>query len=105
MARGCSTQCFQGLHEGYGNVALPYRSGTVDLKCSWKAGLLSMITSIQDNPMWRTIELATSLLDADQRLTACELAAKVKTMLHIMHDILGYCRLSAHLIHYEITEV
>ena len=38
-----------------------------------------------------TVQLLSSMLDADRRWTARELAAEVhKIVLHILHDILGY---------------
>ena len=44
-----------------------------------------------------TVQLLASLLDADRRWTARELPAEVgvchKTVLHILHDILGYRKL------------
>ena len=47
-----------------------------------------------------SVQLLTSLLDADRLWTAHELAAEVgvchKTVLHILHDILGYHKLAAH---------
>ena len=56
-----------------------------------------------------TVELLTSLLDADRRWTALELAVEVgvchKTVLHILHDILNYYKLAACWIPHEISEV
>ena len=44
----------------------------------------------------KTVQLLASLLDADHLWPARELAAEVwvchKTVLHILHDILGYCK-------------
>ena len=55
------------------------------------------------------VQLLASLLDADCRWTARELGAEVgvchKTVLHILHDILGYRKLAALSISYEISEV
>ena len=55
------------------------------------------------------VQLLASLLDADDRWTACELAAEVgvchKTVPYVLHDIMGYCKLAAHWIPYEISEV
>ena len=55
------------------------------------------------------VQLLVFLLDANCCRTARELAADVevchKTMLHILHDILGYCKLTAHWIPYEISKV
>ena len=51
--------------------------------------------NVKDN----TVQLIASLLDADRRWTAGELAAAVgvchKTVLHILHDILRYRKLAA----------
>ena len=56
-----------------------------------------------------TVQLLASLLDADHRWTTRELAAEVgachKTVLHILHDILGYRKLAALWIPHEISEV
>ena len=56
-----------------------------------------------------TIQLLVSLLDADRRWTARELAAEVgvwhKIVLHILHDNLGYRKLAARWIPHEISEV
>ena len=56
-----------------------------------------------------TVKILASLLDADLRRTARELAAEVgvchKTVLHILHDILGYHILAARYIPHEISEV
>ena len=55
------------------------------------------------------VQLLASLLDADRWRTARELAAEVglchKTVLLILHDILGYRKLSARWIPQEILEV
>ena len=54
-------------------------------------------------------KLLASQLDADRRWTARELSAKVgvyhKTVLHILHDILGYRKLAERWIPHEISEV
>ena len=54
-------------------------------------------------------QLLTSLLDADRRWTACELAAEVgvnnRTVLLILHDILRYRTFAARWIPHEIFEV
>ena len=53
-----------------------------------------------------TVQLFASLLDADRRLTVHELAGEVgvchKTVIHILHNILGYCKLAAHWIPHEM---
>ena len=55
------------------------------------------------------IQVLASLLDAYRRWTALELAVEVgvchKTVLHILHDFLGYRKLAARWIQYEICEV
>ena len=54
------------------------------------------------------VQLHASLLDADRRWTWHELAAAVgvchKTVLHILHDILGYRELADRWIPHEISE-
>ena len=96
VARCPSTHaCFQGLCEAYGDAGLPY------LKVAWwiKA-FREGRDAVQDNLRTgrshvenNTIQLLVSLLNADRRWTARELAAEVgvchKTVLHILHDILG----------------
>ena len=56
-----------------------------------------------------TVQLLASLLDADHQLTVYELAMEAgvchKTVLHILHDILGYCKTAVHWISHEISEV
>ena len=56
-----------------------------------------------------TVQLLPSLLDANRRKTALELAAEVgvchKTLLHILHDILGYRKFAARGIPHEISAV
>ena len=56
-----------------------------------------------------TINLLASLLDADRRWTARELAADVgvchKTVHHILNDILAYRKFTASWIPHEISEV
>ena len=56
-----------------------------------------------------TIELLASLLDVECRWTARELAAEVgichKTVLHILHDILGYRKIAAHWVSHTLSEV
>ena len=56
-----------------------------------------------------TVQLLASLLDADRRWTVRELAAEVgvcyKTVLHIVHGILSYCKLAVSWILHEISEM
>ncbi|PNF26439.1 hypothetical protein B7P43_G16450 [Cryptotermes secundus] len=56
-----------------------------------------------------TIQLLASLLDADRRWAAWELAAEVavchKTVLHILHDILGYRKIAACWVPHTMSEV
>ena len=56
-----------------------------------------------------TVELLASLLDVECRWTARELAAEVgvchKTVLHILHDILGYRKIAAHWVPHTLSEV
>ena len=56
-----------------------------------------------------TVQLHASLLDADRRWTALELAAEVcichKTVLHIAHDIQVYRKLAAPWIPHKISEM
>ena len=56
-----------------------------------------------------TLQLLASLLDADRRCTARELAAEMgvchKTVLHILHYILGYRKIAARWTHHQISEV
>jgi len=56
-----------------------------------------------------TFELLASLLDVERRWTAWELAAEVgichKTVLHILHDILGYRKIAAHWVSHTLSEV
>ena len=55
------------------------------------------------------VKLLASLLDADRQWTKGELATEVrvchKTVLHILHKILGYCKLAAHWIPHKISNV
>ena len=69
-------------------------------------------TAVQDDPTQRkkkTFQLLATLLDCDRRWTAREIAAEVgvchKTLLHIVHDILGYHKLAVLWIPHEISEV
>ncbi|KAJ4443292.1 hypothetical protein ANN_04960 [Periplaneta americana] len=80
VARGRSAQeSFQGLYEACGDPALPYRSVT-----RWVKAFREGRDAIQDNLRTgrpnvedSTVQLLASLLDADRRWTARELAAEV----------------------------
>ena len=56
-----------------------------------------------------TVHLLASPWNSDRRWTANEVAAEVgvchKTVLHILHDILGYRKLAARWIPHEISEM
>ena len=75
------------------------------LKRSGKAGITFRWPHMEKN----TAQLLASLLDTDRRWTAREFAAEVgvchKTVLHILHDILGYRKFAARWISHEIFEV
>ena len=112
VARGLSTQeCFQGLREACGDAALPYRT-----VARWVKTFREGSDTVQDNLRTgrphvenNTVQLLASLLDADRRWTAHELATEVgvchKTVLHILHDIQGYSKLAVGWIPHEISEV
>ena len=55
------------------------------------------------------VQFFASLLDADRRWTTREVTAEVgiwhKSVLHILHDILGYLKLVARWIPHEISDV
>jgi len=102
VAQGRSAQtCLQGLREACGDAALPYRT-----VARWVKLFREGRDSIQDSHLSgrphvdnHTIQLLASLLDVERRWTAQELAAEVgvchKTVLHILHDILGYRKITA----------
>ena len=106
VARCRSIQgCFQGLREACRDAALPYRT-----VAWWVIAFREGMDAVQDDPTWRTISsTVASLLDADRRWNARELAAEDgichKTVLHILHEILGYSTLAARWIPHEISEV
>jgi len=56
-----------------------------------------------------TIELLASLLDVERRWTGRELAADIgeghETVLHILHDILGYRKIATHSVPHTLSEV
>ena len=68
-----------------------------------------LCTKIRPHVDNHTIELLASLLDVERRWTARELAAEVgvyhKTVLHILHDILGYRKIAAHWVPHTLSEV
>ena len=93
VTRGHNTQeCFQRLHEAYGSALV-------------RQGCCSGQPHVENS----TVQLLASLLDADHQWTVHELAVEVwvchKTVLHILHNILGYCKLAVHWIPHEISEV
>jgi len=112
VARGRSAQiCFQGLREACGKAALPYRT-----VARWVKLFREGRDSIQDSRRSgrphvdnHTIQLLASLLDVERRWTAPELAAEVglchKTVLHILHDILGYRKIAEHWGPHKLSEV
>ena len=51
-----------------------------------------------------TLQLLASLLEADG-LRVREVGVCHKTVLHILHDILGYCKIATRWIPHEISEV
>ncbi|KAJ4437127.1 hypothetical protein ANN_17262 [Periplaneta americana] len=80
MARGRSAQeCFQGLREACGDAALPYRT-----MARWVKAFREGRDAVHDNLRTgrprvedNTVQLLVSMLDADRRWTAHELAAEV----------------------------
>ena len=102
---------FQELCEACGNATLPYLT-----VARWIKEFREIRAAIQDNLRTgrphvenNTVQLLASLLDADRRWTARELAAEVwvyhKTVLHILYDILGYRKLAIRWIPHEISEM
>ncbi|PNF43745.1 hypothetical protein B7P43_G13766 [Cryptotermes secundus] len=112
VARSRSAQnCYQGLREARGDAALPYRT-----VARWVKLFREEKNAIQDNRRSgrpqvdnHTIQLLSSLLDVDRRWAAWELAAEVgvchKTVLHILHDILGYRKIAALWVTHTMSEV
>ena len=103
--------CFQGLREADGDAALLYRT-----MVRWIKVFREGRDAIQDNHRTgrshvenNTAQLLFSLLDSDRRWTARGLATEDglchKTVLHILHDILGYRTLAARWIPHEIFKV
>ena len=104
-------ECLHELREACGDAALPYLTVVRWVK-AFREGryvvqdnLLAGRPQVENN----TVQLPASLSDADRRWTVRELAAELgvcqKTVLHILHDILGYCKLAARCIPHEISEV
>ena len=112
MSRGRSTQAYiKGLREAYGDTVLPYRTVPRMVK-AFREGR----DVVQDNLRTgrphvenNTVQFLTSLLEDGRRWTARELAAEVgvchRTVLHILHDNLGCCKLAALWIPHKIFEV
>ena len=111
-ARDRSTQvCFQGLRESCGDGALPYRT-VARLVQAFLEGRDTVQHSLSSGQLLvenNTLQLLASLLDADRRWTARELAAEVrefhKTLLYILHGFWTYRKVSARWILHEISEV
>ena len=106
-----SQECFQGLREACDVAALPYRTVARWVKASRESR-----DAVQDNHRTgqhhvekNTVHLLASLLGADPLWTARELAAEDgvchKTVLHILHGILGYRKSAARWIPHEISKV
>ena len=102
---------FHGLREACADAAFPYRTMTGLVKAFREgrgclSGQPSYRTTARGN---NTVRLFASLLDADRRWTARELATEVgiccKTVFLVLHDILGYRKLAAPWIPHEISEV
>ena len=112
VTRGRSIQeYFQGLREACDDAALSYRR-----VARWVKASREDRNVVHDNLRTgrphagnNTVQFLASLLDADRRLTELELAAVFgvfhKTVLHILHDIVGYRKLAARWIPYEISKV
>jgi hypothetical protein len=93
------------------DAALPYRTAARWVKFSREGR-----DAIQDSRRSgrphidnHTIQLLASLLDVDRPWAAWEIAAEVgichKTVLHILHDILGYRKISARWVPHTMSEV
>ncbi|KAJ4433614.1 hypothetical protein ANN_15924 [Periplaneta americana] len=102
---------FNGLREACADAALTYRT-----VARWVEAFREGRDAVQDNLRTgrprvedNTVQLLASLLDADRRWTARELAAEVgvchKTVLHILQDILGYRKITGRWIPHEISEM
>ena len=90
---------------------LSYRKVAQSVKVFWegKDAVQDNLCKGQSHMENNTVHLLASLLDADRWLTARKLAVEVwvcnKTMLLILHDILGYRILAACWISHEISKV
>ena len=110
VAQGRSSQeCFQRLLEAYGNAAVPYRTVARCIK-AFREGRDAVQGNLRTGRLHvknNTVQLLASLLDADRRCTARELAAEVgvchKTVLQSLHCILGYHKIAARWITHEIS--
>ena len=95
------TPCIKHNHRGMKKQATGRGLKTPGLKHFGKAGMLLRTSLHTERPYMEnnTVQLLAFLLDADRQWTVHELAVEVwvchKTVLHILHDILGYCKLSA----------
>ncbi|PNF35582.1 hypothetical protein B7P43_G02399 [Cryptotermes secundus] len=112
VARGCSVRnCYQGLREACGDAALPYRAVArwVKLFREGRDAVQASRHSGRPHVDNHTIQLLASLMDVDRRWAVRELAAEVgvchKTVLHILHDILGYCKIAARWVPHTMSEV
>ena len=112
VARCRSTQkCFQGLREACSDAALPYYTMAWWVKVFWEGrdavqgNLCTRRPHMENN----SVQLLASLLFANCQWIERELAAEVgvchKTVLHILHDILGYRKLATHWLPHKISEV
>jgi len=103
--------CFQGLREACGDAALPYCTVArwVKLFGEGRDSIQDSCRSGRPHVDNHTIELLASLLDVECRSTARELAAEVgvchKTVLHLLHDILGYRKTAAQWVPHTLFEV
>ncbi|PNF24658.1 hypothetical protein B7P43_G18050 [Cryptotermes secundus] len=101
----------RGLREACGDAALPYRTVArwVKLFCEGRDAIQDSHRSGRPHVDNHTIQLLASLLDVDRQWTALELAAEVgvchKTVLHSLHDILGYCKIAARWVLHTLSEV
>ena len=80
VARCRSTEkCFQGQHEACGNTAFPYRTVARWIKASRECRDAVQYNLGTERPHVENnkVQLYASLLEADRRLTARELAAEV----------------------------
>ncbi|PNF14671.1 hypothetical protein B7P43_G11402 [Cryptotermes secundus] len=101
----------KGLQEACDDAALSYRTVAkwVKLFCKGRDAIQDSRRSGRPHVDNHTIQLLASLLDVDHQWAAWELAAEVglchKTVLHILHDILGYRKIPAHWVPHAMSEV